>query len=363
MSPQIDELERLSEGLLVSRFPRQLDWAYVRLKREFRLIPRRGHADAFMTALKLSRFLAENRIPAKLIGAGPSSLWAFLNGLSEVNPLQHRLPIERFLNAGNDRSVIFSIVVDEAREQEINDFVANIAGGSDFVSIYAATELELVPIRTVEVIRQRSDPEFCLRSIPLSDAKTSVELRCGNTRGLFQLESDEIREALPRLKFHSVEQIAALTAAEQAETVEPGLLAEFVKRARSPARTIKTSPTIRKVIGETNGLLLFQEQIMSLMSKLAGIPLATAYRFVKGAAKRRPAASIRELFLKSATGSTLSSETAEEVIDELQTAAVYASCKSHHLANAVTTWQAAYLKAHFRQEFDEVIENMAVANH
>jgi len=360
MNPEIDELERLSQDLLATRFQLHKGRASVRLRLEFGLIRRHGHADAFLTAFKLNGFLAENRIPAKLIGAGPSSIWAFVHGLSEVNPMRHKLPAERFLIAGYDRSVIFSIVVDETRIKEVNDFIANLPSGKESVSVYPETVLEMVPVRTVEVIQQRRNPEFCLGAIPLIDAKTSAELRSGHASSIFQLESDEIREALPRLKSHGIEQIAALSAARQADVVEPGLLEDFVKRAGSPVRTITTSPTIQKIVGETYGLALFQEQIMHILHKLAGIPLSKAYRFIKDAAKRRSVDSIRERFLNSSIGTTLSAGAAEDVIDDLEFAAVYASCKSHHLANAVTTWQATYLKAHFRHEFDEVIENTAV---
>jgi DNA polymerase III alpha subunit len=327
------------------------------------VIRRLGQEEAFLSALQLSRFFRDNRITAKLIGAGPSSLWAFVHGLTEINPLRHGLPAERFLTTEQHRSVSFTIVVDEVRVQEVNDFIAEVPSMDEFFSIHTGTEHEQVPIRTVELIRLRRHREFCLERIPWSDHKTSAALRSGETSGLFQLDSKEIRCALQRVRSGGIEDIAALTAARGVDLVEPGILSDFLEGSSRPVRRSKTSPTIQPIVAETNGLALFQEQIMSLLHKFGGIPLATAYCFIKAAAMGRGVDSIRETFLKSAVGHTLSSEIAEEVIDDLQTAAVYATCKSHHMANAVTTWQAAYLKFHFRQEFDEVVENIAVGSH
>ena len=99
---------------------------------------------------------------------------------------------------------------------------------------------------------------------------------------------------------------------------------------------------------------------MLVLYRLGGIALEDGYEFVKQAAKRKNIGAFRERFLTSAVNSTMSKDEGETLFDELEKAAGYALCKSHQLANAITTWRSAYLKTHFRKEFEQAAERIAV---
>jgi DNA polymerase-3 subunit alpha len=116
------------------------------------------------------------------------------------------------------------------------------------------------------------------------------------------------------------------------------------------------------VFGEGVSLLLYQEQIMLVLNQLGGIALEDGYEFVKQAAKRKDVEAFRERFLTSSVNSTMSKDEGETLFGELAEAACYAVCKSHQLAIAVTTWQSAYLKTHYRRKFEQATEAIAVGS-
>lgn len=335
------------------RYDRQAqEAAQSRLNQEWNLVEE-GHVQAFQFAAEVSRFTAEQKFACKMIGAGSCSIIPFLLNLSEVDPLQYRLPAERLLALPR---ITFTIVVDPKFEAAVRKFGDGQPGFAQTIHIHPATRLEIIPIRVVELIRRNRDPKFDLRKIPTADIRTAEFFGTGDFGGIFQLETDEIQRPLRELKPRNVERLTAILTAVQINSTRDGLPEEFVERAARDHDSPHKPSALREPVSATNGLVLYQEQIMLVLHRRGGLALQDGYEFVKQAAKRKNIAAYRDQFLTGAVGSTVSQREGETLFAELEHAARYALCKSHQLANATTTWQSAYLKTHFRREFEQAAE-------
>lgn len=323
-------------------------WATRRLNRELEAILKQGHDRAFEEAITTARFIRDRRDSCRLIGAGCCSLVAYLMDLSEIDPIQHGLPYERFLETGQGRTVHFVFV---ATTPTITEREAALLK-SETVIVHPATTLEAVPCLVARRVRrqhsgigQNADPAaFAL-------------LRSGDIEGINQLDGTELRELLPALKPRSLMDIAAITAAYQGEVNQPGLIARYINRASGETAR---SPNwiVEETLQETRGMILFQEQIMLLLNRLADIPLADGYTFIRAVSKRQweQIGTFAEWFMVEADKAGVEERDSGEIIERIREAATWAVCKSHHLAQAVTTYQAAYLKAHHPEEFNRALK-------
>lgn len=355
---EIESLRRSCESWLPHQYDRERrDEAQVRLNSELKLVEQHGHSEAIQRAAEIGRFTVQQDISSKLIGAGPCSIISYLLQLSDIDPLRHQLPAERFLS---HRTIGFYFIVDPKRESEVRDFAEGRTGFEQTIRIHSATELEMVPHHVARLIQRDCDPEFDVRCLPLVDARTGEFLSEENIAGVFQLESEEVQLQLRKLKPRSVESLAEILTAVQISTARDGFLEEFVEQVARGHDAPRKPFTVSELLRETHGLLLYQEQIMLVLYRLGGIALEDGYEFVKQAAKRKNIGAFRERFLTSAVNSTMSKDEGETLFDELEQAAGYALCKSHQLANAITTWRSAYLKTHFRKEFEQAAERIAV---
>jgi DNA polymerase-3 subunit alpha len=220
------------------------------------------------------------------------------------------------------------------------------------VTVHPATTLEAVPCLVARRVKrqhagigQNADPAaFAL-------------LRSGDIEGITQLDGTELKELLPALKPRSLIDIAAITAVHHGEVNQPGLIARYINRA-SDGTAQRLNWIVEETLQETRGMILFQEQIMLLLNRLADIPLADGYAFIRAVSKRHweQIETFAEWFMAEADKAGLDEQESGELFETTQEAAAWAVCKSHHLAQAVTTYQAAYLKAHYPEEFNRALK-------
>jgi len=132
------------------------------------------------------------------------------------------------------------------------------------------------------------------------------------------------------------------------------LMDQYLARTENPAFPAVENRDILETLGETRELILYQEQIMMLLDRLGGIAPADGYDFVKAACKRKgdAVAECRTKFLSGATERGIHAESAGRLFEGMTQATGYAFCKASWVANAMAVYEAAYLKAHHRPEFE-----------
>ncbi|RMH60503.1 MAG: DNA polymerase III subunit alpha [Zetaproteobacteria bacterium] len=218
----------------------------------------------------------------------------------------------------------------------------------DFLGLKTLTVIDIA----CRLIR-RDHPEFDIRSIPLDDQATFALLQKGQTSAVFQVESSGMRDLLTRLKPDCFEDIIALVALYRPGPLESGMVDTFIecKHGRQPIQY--PLPQLKPILSETNGVILYQEQVMQIAQELAGYTLGQADLLRRAMGKKKPEemAKQREIFMRGCKERNIPADKAEQIFDLMEKFAGYGFNKSHSAAYALIAYQTAYLKAHFPQAF------------
>ncbi len=205
----------------------------------------------------------------------------------------------------------------------------------------------------IDIIKQTTGETVNPYKFPLDDKET-YELLCrGETKGIFQLEGGGIRELLQRMRPDNFRDIIATLALYRPGPLEGGMVDQYVKVKHGERQAEYDHPVMKEVLEETNGVMVYQEQIMRILNKLGGIPLGEAYTVIKAISKKitEKIEKSREKFVEGAQANGLAREKAQEIFELIIKFAGYGFNKSHSTAYALVAYMTAYLKAHYPCEF------------
>ena len=194
---------------------------------------------------------------------------------------------------------------------------------------------------------------YDLNKLRLDDADTYKLLSRGDAKGVFQFESDGIRELLKRLKPDNIRDIIACTALYRPGPLESGMVDEYIECKHGRKRPSYPHPIMQDITGETHSVLVYQEQVMRTLNRMGNIDLASAYACIKAISKKKEE-TINERkvdFIKGAKANGLPAEKAAEIFELIVKFGGYGFNKSHSAAYAHISYHTAYLKQHFTAEF------------
>ncbi|MBK8482177.1 MAG: DNA polymerase III subunit alpha [Proteobacteria bacterium] len=199
----------------------------------------------------------------------------------------------------------------------------------------------------------REVPEFRLDAVPLTDAETFAMLQSGLTTGVFQLESSGFKELLKRLQPDCFEDIVAAVALYRPGPLEGGMVDDFIDRKHGRKPVDYLHPWLAEILKETYGVIVYQEQVMQIASRLAGYTLGQADLLRRAMGKKKPEemAEQRKIFLAGASARGVGDRLAEQIFDLMDKFAGYGFNKSHSVAYAFLSYQTAWLKCHYPVEF------------
>ena len=219
----------------------------------------------------------------------------------------------------------------------------------DFLGLRNLTMLS----RSVQLIEQTTGKKVDPLKFPLDDKETYALLQRGETKGVFQLESGGIRDLLLRMKPDHFTDIIATAALYRPGPLEGGMVDDYVNIKHGRQQPEYKHPFLKEILEETNSVMVYQEQVMRILNRLGGVPLAKAYTCIKAISKKKEELinQNREIFLKGAVENGLSEKDAEEIWNLIVKFAGYGFNKSHSTAYALVAFQTAYLKAHYPVEF------------
>src|SRR5262249_43661634 len=146
---------------------------------------------------------------------------------------------------------------------------------------------------------------------------TYTLLQRGDAKGVFQLESDGIRELLKRMKPDNIRDIIAIMALYRPGPLEGGMVDDYVNIKHGRQKATYAHPVLEEVLGETYGVMVYQEQIMRILNRLGGIELASAYACIKAISKKKfdIIDQRRAESRKGGQETNLPKETAEEIFE------------------------------------------------
>jgi DNA polymerase III subunit alpha len=219
----------------------------------------------------------------------------------------------------------------------------------DFLGLATLTILELA--RDTIVKRHKGQENFAFENIQLDDAATYKLFADGRTESVFQFESRGMQGMLKDARPSRLEDLIALNALYRPGPMD--LIPSFVARKHGREVVEYPHPLVEKVLSETYGIMVYQEQVMQTAQVLGGYSLGGAdlLRRAMGKKKAEEMAEHREIFRKGAGVNGLSEEKADEVFDLMEKFAGYGFNKSHAAAYSLLAYHTGWLKVHFTAEF------------
>ena len=214
---------------------------------------------------------------------------------------------------------------------------------------------------TLTLIKQQGKIPPEMSRLDLADEQTFQLLGRGDTQGVFQLTSAGMKKLLIQMKPDCFSDLVALIAMNRPGLIamnrfEPGeyrLVDDFIDRKHGRRQIIYSIPELAPILNETDGLPLYQEQIMQIVQKLAGFSpeQSDGFRRAVGRKKTEEVEAFRRLFINGLTAGGTDEATARELYEQLAFFGGYGFNKAHSTAYALIAYQSAYLKTHFREEF------------
>ncbi len=205
--------------------------------------------------------------------------------------------------------------------------------------------------KATEIIQQNRGISIDLQHLPLDNAKTLELLASGETQCVFQLEGSGMRRYIKELKPTSFSDIAAMVALYRPGPMEQ--IPTFIKAKQGLIPVHYPHPTLKEILEETYGVIVYQEQVIFIAQALAGYSLGQADIFRKAMGKKIPKVMKKEErnFIAGANKRGISKELAKEVFSLIEPFAGYAFNKAHSVSYALIAYRTAYLKANYPVEY------------
>ncbi|WP_087971898.1 DNA polymerase III subunit alpha [Oceanobacillus rekensis] len=217
----------------------------------------------------------------------------------------------------------------------------------DFLGLRNLTLLEKI----IQTIKYTADKHLSLEKIPDYDEKTYELLRKGQTNGVFQLESQGMKQVLTRLAPTSFEDIVAVNALFRPGPMD--FIPTYIARKHGKEEVTYPHPDLKPILEKTFGVLVYQEQIMQIANQIAGFTLGEADILRRAVSKKKKDVmdTQREAFINGCNNNGYDQYIAEEIFSWIVKFSNYGFPRSHAVAYSKISYQLAFLKANYPASF------------
>lgn len=217
----------------------------------------------------------------------------------------------------------------------------------DFLGLKTLTAIKIC----VEAIQANTGKEIDWINLPLDDAPTFTLLNQGKTMGIFQLESGGMQDLARQLHLDKFEEIIAVGALYRPGPMD--MIPSFINRKHGREPIDYDHAWMRDILSETYGIMVYQEQVMQIASKLAGFSLGEGdvLRRAMGKKDMEQMVKQREKFRSGALKNGIDEATSMRIFDKMEKFAAYGFNKSHAAAYGYLSYVTAYLKANYPKEW------------
>ncbi len=261
-------------------------------------------------------------------------------------------------------------------DKPISDYVPlSISNGTlvtqfdmDTIAELGLLKFDFLALRYLTIINdaereiKENHPDFDVEKNPLDDKKTFELISRGDSLGIFQLESDGIRQVLQGLRPESIEDIISVISLYRPGPMDS--ISKFIECRHDPSKISYDIPELEPILKNTYGCTVYQEQVMSIFRTIAGYTFGHADIVRRAMSKKKADVleSEREAFIKGAQTNGINAERAEKLFDDMASFANYAFNKAHAAAYAVISYRSAYLKAHYTGEYMSALLTSVLGN-
>jgi len=188
-----------------------------------------------------------------------------------------------------------------------------------------------------------------------ADLETRKLIREGRTIGCFYIESPGMRSLLRRTNCDTFEMLTAVSSIIRPGVAESGMMKEFIERHKDPKRRKYLIPKMKEILGETYGVMIYQEDVIKVAHHVVGLTLEEAdllRRAMSGKMRSHKAMQmISDRFFDCCREKGYPATVSQALWKQIESFAGYAFCKAHSASFALLSFQVAYLKAHYPAEF------------
>ena len=221
----------------------------------------------------------------------------------------------------------------------------------DFLGLRTLTIIDNA-VKSINGRRALADePPIDIDAIPLEDPKIYGDLQQAKTTAVFQLESRGMKDLMKKVRPSRFADIVALVALFRPGPMQ--LADDFIKRKHGIEEVDYLHPSLKHVLEDTYGVMLYQEQVMQIAQILAGYSLADADLLRRAMGKKKPEemAKQREVFLEGAIANGVDAGQADHIFNLMEKFAGYGFNKPHSVAYALIAYQTAWLKHYYPADF------------
>jgi DNA polymerase-3 subunit alpha len=258
-------------------------------------------------------------------------------------PLTEYLPIQRKPMAGQD--ITEAPVVTQYEMGGVEDL------GLLKMDFLGLRNLDVMS-DTLDLIELGTGTELDIDNVPLDDPETLALLCRGESIGVFQLERAPMRALMRSLAPSSFEDVAALVALYRPGPMSVNMHNDYADRKNGRKPVSYFHPDAEEILGDTYGLMIYQESVMRVSQRFAGYSLAEADNLRKACGKKKPElmALERDKFVAGCEATGFGA-LGTPLFDDIEGFANYAFNKSHSFGYGLVSYQTAYLKAHYPVQY------------
>jgi DNA polymerase III subunit alpha len=219
----------------------------------------------------------------------------------------------------------------------------------DFLGLRTLTVIQ----DAIDMIRLGKGVEIDLEHIDLDDEKIYKLFGAGFTTGIFQFESGGMRDYLRKLKPSCLTDLIAMNALYRPGPLDSGMIDIYINRKQGTEKVDYEHPLLEKVLNDTYGVIVFQEQVLQIANLLAGYSYGQADILRKAMGKKDAAimAEQKERFIDGAVKNKVDRKIATHIFDLIETFARYGFNRAHATCYALLAYQTAWLKQYYPHEF------------
>lgn len=258
-------------------------------------------------------------------------------------PLTHYLPLQHA--SQDDKTIVTQYEMHSVEDLGLLKM--------DFLGLKNLTTIE----HALDIIKSNKGKDINIDAIPLDDKPTFNLLQKAQTTGVFQLESEGMKRYLKDLKPTELEDIIAMCALYRPGPME--LIPSYIRRKHGSEAISYVHPIMKRALGSTYGIIVYQEQVMDMATEFAGLTKGEGYLLIKAVGKKIKSLldEQKEKFIQGCMRNKISRSIAQKTWELIEPFARYGFNKSHASGYALIAYQTAYLKANYPLEFMTALLN------